>query len=370
MARVGQGYSFNAFDRRHARVQRWRFGVQRELSANMLVEASYWGQWSDRIAVTERLDALPEQYWATGLVRNNAVATEMNRQVPNPFHISNFESLRTTDPVVYQQMSTLSQFTSRTIAKNRLLRPFPHMNGLNESSAPTGKARTHALELNFQRRMSRGFQINASYTRMHQEDRRIIENEFETAPTMWWPSNSARPHRITVTGIAELPFGKGRTWLQSGILNHILGGWQVAATYEFQNGPLLGWGNIFYYGDLNTFEADATSGTKTLDRWFNTDLQFERVASRLPAAFHVRVFPRFFNGLRADGLSQYNANLLRDFRITEGVKFQIRADAINLQNRSQMGGPSLTPTATNFGRITSQTSSLNRFYQFQARIQF
>mgnify|MGYP003587920404 CR=1 FL=1 len=47
-----------------------------------------------------------------------------------------------------------------------------------------------------------------------------------------------------------------------------------------------------------------------------------------------------------------------------------RADFINIQNRSQMGNPELNPTSTNFGRITSQTSSLNRFYQFQARIQF
>jgi hypothetical protein len=167
-----------------------------------------------------------------------------------------------------------------------------------------------------------------------------------------------------------LPFGKGRTWAQSGILNHVLGGWQVSATYEFQNGPLLGWGNLFYYGDVNNFEEDASSGTKTLDRWFNTNLQFERNASLLPGPFHVRVFPRVFNGLRADGLSQYNANLLREFRILEGLRLQFRADVINLQNRSQMSPPDLSPTSTNFGRITSQTSSLNRFYQFQARIQF
>jgi hypothetical protein len=48
----------------------------------------------------------------------------------------------------------------------------------------------------------------------------------------------------------------------------------------------------------------------------------------------------------------------------------VRADAINLQSRSQMAGPDLNPLSTNFGRITSQTSSLNRFYQVQARIQF
>jgi hypothetical protein len=378
MARVGQGFTFTDYNRRHPRVQRWRIGVQRELSSNLMIEASYWGQWADRIPPSSspnplnnvRLDALPEQYWATGNARNNAIATELNRNVPNPFHISNFESLRTSNPVLYQHLSTLGQFTSPTIQKNRLLRSFPHMNGLYNSTTDSGKARTHALELNFQRRFARGFNLNASYTRMVQENQTFLENEFNTTPTVWWPSDTARPHRFTATGIYELPLGKGRAFLQTGILNHILGGWQIAATYEFQPGPLLGWGNLFYYGDINNFEEDATSGRKSLEQWFNTGVQFERNASNLPAAFHTRVFPRFFNGLRADGLSQWNANLLREFRITERVRFQIRGDAINLQNRSQMSGPDLSPTSTNFGRITSQTSSLNRFYQIQGRIQF
>jgi len=150
----------------------------------------------------------------------------------------------------------------------------------------------------------------------------------------------------------------------------LLMGWQIAATYEFQPGPLLAWGNLFYYGDLSAFEKDASSTLRTLEQWFNTSLPFERNASRTAAAFHVRVFPRYFNGLRADGLKQWNGNLLREFRITERVRFQVRADAMNLQNRSQMATPELSPTSTNFGRITSQTSSLNRFYQIQGRIHF
>ena len=76
-ARVSRSVSF---DRQHPRVQRWRVGVQRELGANMMVEASYWGQWGDRLFVTTRLDALPGQYWATGNTRNNAIATELNRR--------------------------------------------------------------------------------------------------------------------------------------------------------------------------------------------------------------------------------------------------------------------------------------------------
>ena len=145
---------------------------------------------------------------------------------------------------------------------------------------------------------------------------------------------------------------------------------EAALTYEFQNGPLLGWGNVFYRGDINTFEADVTSNAKMLDQWFNTGVPFERVASNQPAAFHTRIFPRFFNGLRADGLNQWNGNLLREIRIKEGLRFQFRVDAINLQNRSQMNPPDINPVSTNFGRILSQTSSLNRFYQIQGRLHF
>jgi carboxypeptidase family protein len=373
MARVGQGYTFGRYDRVHPRVQRWRIGVQRELGANMVVEASYWGQYGGRLFPSQnlRLDALPAQYWNAGNSRNAALATELTRQVPNnPFYIGNFESIRTSDPVLYQQMSTLSMFTSKTISKDRLLRPFPQMGGLFDSAANIGSARTHAFELNFQRRFSRGFTLNGSYTRMLQENRTFLDNEYETEPTIWYPSDTARPHRLIASGIYELPFGKGRPFFQKGILNHILGGWQVAATYEFQPGPLLAWPNLFYNGDISTFEKDAMSGSKNWDQWFNTSLPFERDSTKQAAAFQARVFPRFFNGTRADGLNQWNANLLRRFRITERLRLEMRGDFINLQNRSQMNAPDLAPTSTNFGRITSQTSSLNRFIQVQARLQF
>jgi hypothetical protein len=371
MARVGEGLTFGRYDRQHPRVQRWRAGIQRELGANMLVEASYWGQYADRLFVTTRLDALPEQYWNATNTRNNAIASNLNQQVPNPFYIANFESLRTSDPALYRQMSTLSQFTSPTIAKNRLLRPFPHMNGLNDTAQNTGAARTHALELNFLRRFAQGFMVNASYTRMFQKNRTFIDNEYETVPSIWYPSDSARPHRVTATGLYELPFGQGRRYLQQGPLNHILGGWQVAVTYEYQPGPLLAWGNNFFYrGSLDTFAEDATAVDPTLEQWFDTSLPFERVAANQPAAFQVRPFPRFVDGVRADGLNQWNINVLRRVRLTDRVRLELRGDFINLLNRSQMNPPDLSPTSTNFGRVTSQTASLNRFIQTQVRLLF
>ncbi len=373
MARAGQGFTFTDFDRQHPRVQRWRVGVQREISKDMMIEVAYWGQRGDRVppATNTRLDFLPEGYWNKSNRRNNALANELNRNVPNPFLLSNFESLRTSSPVLYQHLSTLGRFTSPTIPKNQLLRDFPQMNGLLSATVPTGKASTHSLEVNFQRRFARGFNLNASYARTRQTRFDILENEFNQEPSVWWPSDTARPNRFTVTGIYELPFGKGRAFLESGVANVLLGGWQMAATYEFQNGPQLAWGNLFYNGDIGKLEADASlGGSKTYERWFDSSLPFERVASNQPAGFQTRVFPRFLNGLRADGLNQWNLNVLREFKFAERVRFQVRGDAINLMNRSQMNPPDLNPTSTNFGRITSQTSSLNRMYQVQARFVF
>jgi len=180
------------------------------------------------------------------------------------------------------------------------------------------------------------------------------------------PTQSGRPHRLTVAGIVELPFGKGRRYLTSGVLNHVFGGWQIASTYEWQPGQLIEFPNLFYYGDLN----DIKNSSPTLDRWFNTD-QFERTANRTPAAFHRRVFPLRIDGVRALSTNVWSANLSRKFNFSESMLLEVRADVLNLTNRSQFNPPNSTPTSTNFGRITSAIGeSINRMVQLQGRFRF
>ncbi|MBL8178631.1 MAG: hypothetical protein JNK48_28415, partial [Bryobacterales bacterium] len=273
-------------------------------------------------------------------------------------------ALRTSNPVLYQDMSTVAFFTSPTIRRNQLLRAFPHMNGITNDMTNVGKVRSHGLETMLQKRFAQGFMMNFGYTHLRTREADFFWNEFDIAPT-YRETNDARPHRITGTGIYELPFGRGRKWLQRGPLNHIAGGWQIAATYEFQPGPLINFGNLFYEGNLDNIGA----GEQTLGRWFNTD-GFVRPAAAQPGAFHVRVFPTRIDGLRADFLNQWNANLQRDVRFTERVALQLRFEAINVTNRTQFAGPDVGPTSTNFGVVTSQTNTRNRFIQIQGRIRF
>ena len=364
MARAGRGFSYNDFDAQHPRQQRWRIGIQRQLTKSMVVDISYSGMRVSRIPVSLNLSPLPESNWASGTVRNDAIASNLNANVTNPFRITNFSSMQTSDPLVYADMSTQSFYTSATIRKNLLLRAFPQMNSLTRSNSPLGKAYTDTMEITFQRRFSKGFNMNVGYTWTRSEVADFFYNEFDSQPS-YRLSNNVRPHRLVATGIYQLPFGKGRPFAQSGIWNHLFGGFQIAATYEYQPGPLLEWGNLFFYGNT----ADISKVDSNIDRWFNTD-NFERTSSKTPAAFHRRVFPSRIEGVRADNLDQWNANIQRDFKIKEGLILQLRMDALNLLNATQFAGPNVNPTSTDFGRVTSQTNTTKRFLQLQARIRF
>lgn len=364
LARAGSGWNFFGQDVPRPRQQRWRVDVQRQIGASMMVAVGYAGSYGDQIRVARKLDALPAEYWNQTAVRNNALATNLNQNVPNPFHVQNFTDLRTSDPVAYQALASRGYFTSPTIRKHQLLRPFPHMNGLMENSSSDGEVRTHALEATFQRRFSAGFTFNANFTGLYQRDKLFYLNEYDPEP-IWRESNTGAPRRFAAMGIYELPFGRGRAFAQSGVMSALFGGWQVAGTYEWQPGPLLDWGNVFYYGDPENIKT----GTRTLDRWFNTE-GFERDPQKTPAAFQARVFPSRISGLRGDGLNRMDANIQRDIRLKESIILQLRMDALNVANHSQFENPNLDPTSTNFGRVTNNTSSTMRFLLFQARIKF
>jgi hypothetical protein len=93
-------------------------------------------------------------------------------------------------------------------------------------------------------------------------------------------------------------------------------------------------------------------------------------AARGPNSFHKRVFPTRIEGLRRDKTEQWNANMSKNVKMTERVTMQLRLDAINVANRSQMNDPAPDPFSTNFGRVTSQTAATKRWIQVQIRLSF
>ena len=88
------------------------------------------------------------------------------------------------------------------------------------ANLPLGEQRTHGVELNITRRFSKGFTVAGSYSGNRIRNLEAL-NEYEREPTYWLPSTSGRPHRFTANGLAELPFGAGRKYVNSGVLQFV-----------------------------------------------------------------------------------------------------------------------------------------------------
>jgi hypothetical protein len=388
MALVGSSYSYTNPKIQRARNQRWRASVQRVIDAKTMVEAAFAYSYGDHVYVSHSMNPLAGSYWATGTSRNSALDSNLNLNVANPFKLSNFAAMATSDPVVYQQMSTLGFFTSSTIRKNQLLRPYPQMSGLTASNDSVGKVWVPSFELSLRRAVSRGVSLNVNYTKMNPETADNFLNEFDAQPTRR-PSAYGTPNRLNVTALLEIPVGKGRRYLQQGALSQILGGWQVGITYEYQTGLPIDFGSLFYYGDL----ANIANGPRTIAQWFNTagcvasasaagpgdvvvpDGQactsgFDKRSAAQPGTYQARTFPTRIAGVYGQPMNEWNASLQRDIRLGEKIRLNLRADAQNLMNRTIFSNPNTSPTSTNFGRITSTTEVPNRYIQVQARISF
>jgi hypothetical protein len=389
LAAAGRGYSFDPLNYRPAIQQRWRASLQRELTRDMVIEVSYNGARS-KVPLSQPMNVLPQQYWQTGMVRNQALDNELNRNVPNPFFIGNLHGLQASNPFAYNYLATQTFFQATQIRKHQLLRPYPHLTSLSglregtEFSAARGINQYHDLQLLLERRFARGLQTSVMYTRASNYEQDFYANEFDAAPTQR-PSDQVRPHRFVWSAIWELPFGAGKSWAKDGIANHLAGGWQLSWIYQYQSGAPANWGNVFYYGDMNALPGlfrQEESRQADIHRWFDPSIAyrasgavpssftgFDGRAAAQPGTYHVRVFPTRLDFLRVDGIRNWDLKILRRFRIAEGLRLTFSADLLNATNHTNFGPPQTNPANSNFGMVTAQVGQ-SRFIQLNARLDF
>src|SRR5262249_3827740 len=125
-------------------------------------------------------------------------------------------------------------------------RPFPEL-GATHFASSDGNANYNALSFKFQRRFSSGLTYLASYTWSRAID--MLSGTRTNSNDGTFPQNDAcrtcerglstfhTPHRVVGSAVWELPFGKGRPFLNGGgIGDAILGGWQVSSILTLQAG--------------------------------------------------------------------------------------------------------------------------------------
>jgi hypothetical protein len=301
------------------------------------------------------------------------------------------------------------------------LRPFPQYGRVTDILESEGRSSYNALQLKLERRFAQGVQFGASYTLSRlvtdaAEDilgggplSGVLQNPFDRKSLRTVsPTNS--PQVFVVNFLAELPFGKGKRFLnQGGIVNAIFSGFQVSGIFRYQQGtPLVVTlpiqNNSFlelagYFGNLR---PNLTGQPLTI-----TKTAVPGVAGRFfvlnPAAFSAppdfnaappflvngQVNPaytayyadpnRFFgtapaviSDVRSPLFFDENLSILKKTRITETLTFEFGAEFFNVFNRVRYLAPDTNLGSgfsnANFGAIGAADTP--RVIQLRARVIF
>ncbi len=350
---VGQSVSFFHQKPVMPYMQRWQLGLQRELGGGFVLETSYVGNRGTHIEINENLNATPRQYLSTSPTRDTTRINYLSQNLPNPF-----SGLLPADAT--------AALTGANIGRERLLRPYPQFDAVN-STRYDGYSWYHSLQFQLEKRFAKGYTLNTSYTfsKFMQATETLNAGDPQPVEVI---SDADRPHRLTVSGIWELPFGRGRRLL-AGVhpaASKIVSGWQLSGIYTYQSGAPLGWGNIIFNGNLRDIRL--AGGEQTVARWFNTAAGFER-NSALQLDRNVRTFQPRFGFLRGDKWNNYDLAVIKNTRIAEGKDAQFKAEFLNAFNHPLFPGPNTTPTAVAFG-TTSASTQANYPRRIQLNLKF
>jgi len=348
---LGNSISFFYPDIRQGYVQRWSLNVQRELPSRVLVEVGYVGSRATRLAMGQSLDFTPRSYLSQLPVRDQATIDLLSAAVANPFYgMPEFAG---------------SSLQGTTVSRSQLLLPYPQFTGLS-TTFDSGFTWYNSMQARVEKRLTRGFTVLANYTwsKFMQATGKLNSSDPYPEHVI---SGTDRPQRLVMSGIYELPVGKGKQWLSSapGWVNQVVGEWSVQAIYQGQSGPAIGFGNIILNGNLSSIVLPRSD--RRVERWFNTDAGFEKSSARQLSS-NIRTFPSRLTGLRADGYNNWDLSLLKNFRIAERLKFQLRAEAQDALNHAMFASPNTSPTSTLFGQVTSTVSGGQRAITVSGRL--
>jgi len=326
---------------------RWNFDVQHQLSKNMTLEVAYIGNHSVHNPTSYNFGSLPAQYLSTSPFRDATTINALAAIVTNPFSgLLPGQSLNGT-----------------TTSVSNLLKPFPEFSGVTVSNMGNGGSYFHQLAVRVNKRLANGVQLffNYSHSRLMEKDTYLNAGSLVLSKTL---SVDDRPDYVTVSGLYDLPVGRGKQFLANAnkALIFVLGNWQLGANYSYFPGAPLSWGNLIYLGAPLDYHANLPNTAS-----FNTSA-FNTVSSQ-QLSNNLRTFPTYFNNLRIDSMNNFNVNLTKSFVVHENVKVQFRAESFNVTNRVVFATPNLTATASTFGYITSDTNS-PRAIQLALRLTF
>jgi hypothetical protein len=346
---------------------RYTIGVQRELPGQWLLDLAYVGSRGWNLTTEVDLNPVPAEYLSTSRVRDVATNNFLTQQVANPF----------------RGLIPGQSLNNPQTARQNLLRPFPHFSGVS-SWDDNGSSKYNSAQMKIEKRFTGGYTLLAAYTwsEFTEQVSRLNATDTNYEERL---SESDVPHRVAVSGILELPFGRDRRWGNAvpGVVDALIGGWSVQAIGQLQSGRPFGMGNVYFDGDLAALKTKYTdnpdvpvfdtSGFYFHDAAVQTngvdDPVKQRNDQRKNLVSNIRYFPSRVAGLRGQPLNLWDISLVKRVRFGDRVRAQFHVEFLNAFNKVIYNNPNTDPSNANFGKVTSQ-NNLPRDIQFAAKFVF
>ncbi len=360
---AGVGQAISAYDRdaRSTLVQQYSFDVQRQLTGGMALAFGYVGSRTSHLV--QGTGGININQLAAA---NLALGSALNQQIANPMAGN----------------GGIFAVAAATLPRSQLLRPFPQFTTVTLLNSDQNRARYHSLYAKVQKRFASGMTFVSTYTWSQNMDASFsgagnslngqpgsAQNNYDLG-SEYGLATVNTPHRWSTAVTYELPFGKGKAWLSTNrFLDYVAGGWSINTVSVFQSGFPLAISQLNNNAAIGTSVqrpnatglSPVTSGSlmDRLDNYIN------------PAAFTQAAQFTFGNvsrtiGMRGPGQVNWDVSMFKTFRVTERVKAQFRAEALNFTNTTLFNGPTTTFGTPQFGRITSQ-ANFSRLVQLGVR---
>ena len=421
-------------DLQYPQVHEWSLSVQRELGHNV-VEVNYIGKHAVHllggynvnqvnifaavpgVSETSFLDAF-NKIRASSAYNSPLINLIMTGNAANNAGTASFRSLNTTNitqgsvaaaALVVSQKTCVAADVSSGVCSNAqlgrrlldvngfpfLLQPYPQFTGGLNVFDSNDYSMYHGLQFIFRRRISAGLGFQFGYTLSKSKDNRSWDPSLSTVSTGSVQSASSTPfdlrdrslnytwsdfdrrHVFQGTYTYDLPFGKGRKFFRgaSGVVEQIVGGWQMAGTILWASGrPFTVYSGINTVSNVVQSTADCNgctrnSGSLVLESgrnfWFDAATRSQFTA---PVPGSIGNTGRNF--FLAPNYFQWDSSLAKTFRITERVKFDLRLDARNVLNHPSFDNPTAVITSTIFGRINDSVTNNARRIQLSGKLSF
>jgi hypothetical protein len=432
-------------------VQQWSFGIQRELSGSTALEVRYVGNHSTGMYRGDDIDqpnvtpALLSEFQqantnlticsqnrtactgsATGALRFD------NRGLPGQASLPTLEKINFPTSF-YSSTTFTNQFNAGQAApgqfwylvSNNCTQQFllgtgckglgampanfflPNPLTAFDQTFTNGMSSSYnGLQTEIRRRMSHGLQIMGNYTWSKVlSNSGVTGSQSELDRTLDFHQQSYNRtradfdihHTVHVTGVYQLPIGRGRSFASSGLIGRVLEGWQMGGLWTTRSGiPTTfasGIGTVNRASASTANPAVPVSGTAaSVCDAVGVYKDPSRGALLLPASYinfgtasntplgaNTAVLANpgagvlgdhgLYKGCSGPALHQVDMNFVKKTKIRERVTFEIRAEMFNIFNHANFS-PSAVQNINNsgFGALTSNFTA--REIQFNGRISF